>query len=129
MTYWINEKLGVISLFESMTEEGVVIVDVRNISDVESDVIKVVNRINVITSLICIGERIAVRCFAGINRSCAIALGVMCYMDTKGDINETWDFHYKILKSKVGRAMITPELERTVKAALKRLDGRYNRKI
>jgi len=40
MTYWINEKLGVISLFESMTEEGVVIVDVRNISDVESDVLR-----------------------------------------------------------------------------------------
>jgi hypothetical protein len=29
MTYWIYEKLGVISLFESMTEEGVIIVDVR----------------------------------------------------------------------------------------------------
>ena len=127
MTFWIYEKLGIISLFESMTEEGTIIVDVRDLSDVEKSVGKVMNKINIITSLLCMGERVAVRCIAGMNRSCGIALGVMCYMGAKGqDVNETWNHHYKNLKSKVGRAKITPQLERTIKAALCRLDGRYN---
>jgi len=126
MTYWIWEKrLGIISLFESMTEEGVVIVDVRDLSDVEKSVEKVMNKINIVTSLLCTGERVAVRCIAGMNRSCGIALGVMCYMVKKGDLEETWEYNYEKLKSKVGRAMITPQFERTVKAALHKLDGRY----
>lgn len=126
MTYWIYEKLGIISLFESMTEEGVIIVDVRDLSDVEKSVEKVMNKINIISSLLCMGERVAVRCIAGMNRSCGITLGVMCYMGAKGaDVNETWDHHYKNLKSKVGRAMINPQFERVVKAALHKLDGRY----
>ena len=126
MTYWIYEKLGIISLFESMTEEGVIIVDVRDLSDVETSINKVMSKISTISSLLCTGEKVAVRCIAGMNRSCGIALGVMCYMGAKGeDVNETWNHHYKNLKSKVGRAMINPKLERTIKIALHKLDGRY----
>lgn len=131
MTYWIWENLGIISLFESMTEEGVVIVDVRDLNDVEKNVEKVVQKINIVTSLLLLGERVAIRCVAGINRSCGIALGVMCYMGAykkfvkERDLSAEWNYTYKVLKAKVGRAMITPQLERTIKAALHKLDGRY----
>lgn len=111
-----------------MTEEGVIIVDVRDISDVEKDVYKVMRKINIIASLLCVGERVAVRCIAGMNRSCAVALGVICYMGAKeGDVDKTWDHHYKNIKEKVPRMMITPELERTIKTALHQLDGRYRK--
>ena len=127
MTYWIWDNLGVISLFESMTEEGVIIIDVRDLSDVEKNVAKVQRKINIVTSLLCMGERVAVRCIAGMNRSCGIALGVMCYVlpNINDDVNATWEHYYKELKQKVGRCMITPQLERTIKKALKQLDGRY----
>jgi len=126
MTYWINDKLGVISLFESMTEEGTIIVDVRDLSDVEKSIEKVMNKINVISSLLCMGEKVAIRCIAGMNRSCAIALGVMCYMGAKGtSVDETWEHHLKVLEHQVKRCQITPQLERTVKSALHKLDGRY----
>lgn len=126
MTYWINERLGLISLFESMTEEGVIIVDVRDISDVEKNFKRVMNKINIATSLLLLGERVAIRCIAGMNRSCAIALGVMCYTGAKRkSVDEAWEHHLKVLKAKVKRCMITPQLERTVKIALHKLDGRY----
>lgn len=129
MTYWVYENLGIISLFESMTEEGVIIVDVRDLSDVEKDVYKVLNKINIATSLLCMGEKVAIRCIAGMNRSCGIALGVMCYVGAKdinnADVDEMWEHHYKNLKSKVGRVQINPQFERIVKVALRKLDGRY----
>lgn len=121
MTYWINPQLGVISLYESMTEEGVIIVDVRDLSDVEKDVEKIKREIRLIANLLCAGERVAVRCVAGINRSCGIALGVMCYMGSP--IDDTWEHHYKTLRSRVGRCMITQQFERVVKRAVKELVG------
>jgi len=128
LTYWITENLGVINLSESMTEEGVIIVDVRDLSDVEKNVDKVVKKIIIIGNLLCSGERVAVRCIAGINRSCGIALGVMMYMgNKKNDVDWTYDYHFDWLKRRVGRCMITPQFERTIKLALRKLDGRYTK--
>ena len=126
VTYWITENLGIISLFESMTEEGIIIVDVRDLSDIERDVTKIMKKINIITSLLCSGERVAVRCIAGMNRSCGIALGVMCYLrNHNNNVDETWDYYFKLLKEKCPRCLITYQLERVIKKALKELDGRY----
>ena len=55
------------------------------------------------------------------NRSNAIALGVMCLIEPKEDLWTTWIYHKEYLKKKVGRAQITPQLERTVKRVLKSL--------
>lgn len=121
MTNWIWDELGTISLLESMTEEGTIIVDVRDLSDIETDVDKVKQKILIVANLLCMNHRIVVRCVGGINRSNAIALGVMCYMVPKGDLWETWEHHYKKLRKKVSRAYITPQLERTVKKALESL--------
>lgn len=121
MTNWIWHELGTIALLESMTEEGVIIVDVRDLSDVETDVDKVKQKILIVANLLCMNYRIAVRCVGGINRSNGIALAVMCYMVPKGDLWETWEYHFKKLKKKVLRAHITPQLQRTIKKALESL--------
>lgn len=122
MTTWIwKEKLGTISLLESMTEDGVVIVDVRDLSDVSTDVAKVKEKILIVANLLCMNYRVAVRCVAGINRSNAIALGVMCLIEPKEDLLTTLIWHKEDLKKKVGRAHITPQLEGTVRKVLKSL--------
>ena len=123
MTNWIWDNLGTISLLESMTEEGVTIVDVRDMRDGCKDPYIVADKIRLVSGLLSNGRKVAIRCTAGMNRSNAIALGTMCYMvphDDK-DINNLWNHHLKVLKEKVPRAMILPTLERTVKRALKEL--------
>lgn len=118
MTYWILENLGTISLMESCTEDGVIIVDVRDLSDVETDVKKIQRKIETIAGLLAIGHKVVIRCVGGINRSNAIAIGVMTYLSPQGDLDTTWDFYWKIVKSVVPRMHITPNIERTIKKTL-----------
>ena len=121
MTNWIWDNLGTIALIESMTEDGIIIVDVRDLSDVETNVPKIKKKILIVSSLLCLGCRVAVRCVGGMNRSNSIALATMCYMNPQGTVDETWDFHFKFIKEKVGRLHITPNIERTCKKALNEL--------
>ena len=114
---WFN--LATCSLFESCTPEGWVIVDVRDLSDVESNVNKIMKKIEVISGLLSIGCRVCIRCVGGINRSNCIAIAVMTYLDLHGDLEETWEFHWKYVKERVPRMHIVPNLERTCKKALK----------
>jgi len=99
--YKIWNELATCSLLESMTPEGWIIVDVRDLSDVETDVAKVKEKILIVANLLCLDKNIVVRCVGGINRSNAITLGVMCYMVPKGDLWETWEHHLKKLKKKL----------------------------
>ena len=127
MTNWILENLGTIALIESMTEDGVIIVDVRDLSDVETNVAKVKKKILVISNLMCIGHRVAVRCVGGINRSNCLAIAAMCYMDPQGDdVDQNWNFHSNWAKMKVHRLHYTPQLERTCKKALTELMRDFN---
>lgn len=124
MTNWIWNELGTISLLESHTERGVIILDVRDLSDVETDIMKVQNKIVIGANLLSLGHKVAVRCVGGINRSNAIALGIMCYMvwiNRDWSLEEIYDHHWKILKKAVPRAHITYQLEKTLKKALERL--------
>jgi len=124
--YKLWDNLATCSLLESMTPEGWIIVDVRDISDVESSIDKIRKKIEIVSNLLCLGYRVCIRCVGGINRSNAIAIGVMCYMVPKGgDVDETWDWHFSKLKAAVSRAHITHEIERTIKKFLKTCDGRY----
>jgi predicted protein tyrosine phosphatase len=116
--YKITENLATCSLMESLTPEGWIIVDVRDLSDVSTDVKAIGKKIETIANLMAIGHNVCVRCVGGINRSNAIALGVLCYLYPQGDVDETWDYHFKFLKTKVGRAHITPNIERTIKKFL-----------
>lgn len=104
MTYWIWETLGTCSMFE-LTEEGAIIVDVRDLSDVEKNIDRIKDRINLIAGLIVNGRRVVVRCVAGINRSNVFACGAMCLIQPiKQDLDGTWNYHMEIVKGKVGRA-------------------------
>jgi hypothetical protein len=116
--------LGTISLLESNTEEGVIIVDVRDLKDGERDVKKVIMKIQVVTGLLAVGQRVALRCVGGINRSNTIALTVMCYINPQMSMEESWDHHYNILKSKVPQMHLQPDLVNTCKKALLKL-GRW----
>ena len=119
MTSWIWENLGTIAILESCTEDGVIIVDVRDLNDGETDVKKVMKKIEIIGGLLAVGCRIAVRCVGGLNRSNCIAIAVMSYLVPHGDLEETWEFHWKFTKERVPRMHIVPELEKTCKKALK----------
>lgn len=117
MTFWIWQHLGTCSMFE-LTEEGVVVIDVRDLSDTETNVQRVKDRINLIAGLLVNGNRIVIRCVAGINRSNTLACGVMCLLFPKEDLDETWNNQMEIVKGKVGRAQPNPSLIDTVKKAL-----------
>jgi hypothetical protein len=123
MTNWIWANLGTISLLESLTEAGVIIVDVRDLTDCCRDIESVKKKIMLVSSLLSCGNNVAIRCVAGMNRSNCIAVAVMCYMVPHGDVDESWDYHFKVLKSKVRREKILPDLERTAKKALKEMIG------
>lgn len=121
MTYWIWKNLGTIALIESMTEDGVIIVDVRDLTDVETDVAKIRKKIQAIAGLLSLGHRVAIRCVGGLNRSNAIAVSVMCFMHPQGDVDQSWNFHRDWAKAKVNRLHIVPDIERTCKKVLEEL--------
>ena len=85
----------------------------------ETNVKKVMKKIEIIGGLLAIGCRVCVRCVGGLNRSNCIAIAVMSYLVPHGDLEETWEFHWKFTKERVPRMHIVPELEKTCKKALK----------
>jgi len=119
--YKLLKNLATCSIMESFTPEGWIIVDVRDISDVERDIKKIIKKLEICCGLMTLGQKVCIRCVAGINRSNAIAMGLLCWFKPVGDIDETWDYHLNKLRELCPRAMITPELERIVKKAVVQL--------
>jgi len=118
MPFWIGENLGTCSMFE-LTERGVIIVDVRDLSDYETDIDKVREKMELIAGLTINGRRVMVRCVAGINRSNVLACAALCLLIPKQkDLNMTWNHHWEVVRRKVPRAQPTQELIDTVKKAL-----------
>jgi hypothetical protein len=106
----------------TLTPEGWVIVDVRDITDFERNVEKVKYKILLVTRLISMGAKVCVRCACGINRSNTIALSTLCYLLTKDKYLDTdWDRHYNFIKAKIPVMALVPELVVTAKTALKEL--------
>ena len=121
MTNWITDYLGTCDI-ATLTPEGVVVVDVRDLSDFEKDVEKVKYKILLVTRLIVMGAKVCVRCACGINRSNTIALSAMCYLYNKSKYLDTdWDRHYNFIKEKIPVMQLVPELVVTAKKALKEL--------
>jgi protein-tyrosine phosphatase len=116
MTYWIwKNGLGTINMIENNTEVGVVIVDVRDLSDNgENDVAKVKDKIQLIGNLICSGYAVVVRCQAGISRSNTIACAVMVWVNPE----MYWDEAWKKVEKACPRARLNQDFYQTVKKAL-----------
>lgn len=123
---WVTDKLMVIAITESWTPEGVIIVDVRDLSDVETDTEKIKRKIIIIANLICAGHKVAVRCNAGMNRSCTVAITALCYMNPAVDLDELWNTYYDLVKEKIPRMLSMIELQDTCRKALKELCAWYN---
>lgn len=106
----------------TLTPEGWVIVDVRNLTDFEGNVEKVKERIFIVTRLISMGAKVCVRCVCGLNRSNAIAIATLCYLCNKNEYLDTdWDRHYNFVKEKIPAMNIVPELEETTKKTLREI--------
>ena len=122
MTNWIWKELGTISLLESDTENGVIIVDVRDLRDGKgNDVEKIKKKIQLIANLLSIGEKVTVRCVGGISRSNTIACAVMVYMLDRYSWEEPWATQWNKVRKKVPRAQENLDFIKEVKEALKEL--------
>lgn len=103
----------------TLTPEGWIIVDVRDLSDFDKDVEKVKKKILTVTGLIVSGNRVCVRCICGINRSNTIALAALCYLSNKSEYLDTdWDRHYNFMKKIIPKMLIEYDLIKTAWVAL-----------
>lgn len=112
--YEILKNLGTCSMFESMTPEGWVIVDVRDLVDgPENDLEKIKSKIIVISGLMGCGEKVCVRCLAGMSRSNSMACAAMMFFGF-----HTWDHNWKIIEKNCPRARQNLKFVDLVKKAL-----------
>jgi protein-tyrosine phosphatase len=116
MVYWIWEnKLGTCGLMESFTEEGVIIVDVRDLADSgEASIEAIKDKIVVIANLLSSGHKVCIRCVAGQSRSNSIACAVMTAMIQSRD----WNYMWEKVREKCPRAFANLEFQDVVKKAL-----------
>lgn len=120
--YKIWEELATCSMLESNTPEGWVIVDTRDLLDgAGNDVDKVAEKIMLVGNLLCSGQKVVVRCRAGMSRSNTIACAAMMwiYMDCN------WDTAWAKVVKECPRAMLNLEFFETVKQALIKLNGNF----
>lgn len=113
----------------TLTPEGWIIVDVRNLTDFEGNVEKVKERILIVTRLVAMGAKVCIRCVCGLNRSNTIAIATLCYLCNKNEYLDTdWDRHYNFVKEIIPAMDIVPELEKTAKKALLEMYGGWKYK-
>ena len=110
-----KDRLATCSLLESCTPEGWIIVDVRDLIDGKgNDVEKVKMKIILISNLLSVGQKVVVRCIAGMSRSNTIACAAMVCMIPTHD----WTYHWEKIQKKCPRAFANLEFTDTVKKAL-----------
>jgi len=114
----ITDYLGTCGI-DTLTPEGWVIVDVRDMTDYSTDVEKVKHKILTVARIIVSGNKVCVRCVCGINRSNTVALSVLCYLCNKSLYLDTdWDRHYNYIKKIIPSMLLQGELIETAKKAL-----------
>jgi predicted protein tyrosine phosphatase len=102
-------------MLESCTPEGWIIVDVRDLKDSgENSVEDIKTKIYLVANLMASGQKIVVRCWAGMQRSNAIACGAMILMGNR----HTWDHWWKVIEKSCPRARQNLEFVDIVKKAL-----------
>jgi protein-tyrosine phosphatase len=110
----ILPNLATCSLFESCTDEGWIIVDVRDLKDGAGNYVDdVAHRIELISNLMCSGYKVVVRCQAGMSRSNTFATAALVWCRIFPTWNDAWNY----TKTCCPRAMLDQNLYATVKEA------------
>lgn len=124
----INENLATAG-WNDPIESGWQVVDVwRDIEDNEIYTKPIKDKILEALFLLNKGQRVCVRCAAGMNRSNSIATAVLVYLDKKDNrsIEKVWNKHKKVVMKKVDRAWMNPDLGYTCQEAILELkSGKY----
>ena len=111
----ILNNLATCSVFESYTDEGWVIVDVRDLHDGgENSFEEILKKLELVTNLMCSGYKVVVRCQAGISRSNTIACASMLVCRIYTNWNEAWTH----VQECCPRARINMDLYDTIKKVL-----------
>lgn len=119
MVYWIwTNGLGTINMVENNTEVGVIIVDVRDLSDDgKNGIDAVADKISLVANLVASGYKVVVRCQAGMSRSNTIACAAMLMINTEMNWTEAW----KKIEKACPRARLNMDLMDISKKALEEL--------
>lgn len=113
--YKILENLATCSLFENCTPEGWIVVDVRDLKDGPANDIEAVKmKIMIVANLMASGQKVVVRCLAGMSRSNTIACASMMMIN----LDHTWDYYWHKVEKKCPRARQNLEFVDAVKKAL-----------
>jgi len=116
--YKIWENLATCSLLESLTPEGWIVVDVRDLKDGKDNSVEAIKiNIAMIGNLMCSGQKEVVRCLAGMSRSNTIACASMMLFD----ITHTWDHYWHLVEKACPRARQNLDFVDTVKKALEEM--------
>jgi protein-tyrosine phosphatase len=113
--YKIWDNLATCNLLESCTPEGWIIVDVRDLDDgKDNEVEQVKMKIMIVSNLMASGQKVVVRCLAGMSRSNTIACAAMMMMGN----GRTWDHWWKKIEKACPRARQNLAFVDIVKKAL-----------
>jgi protein-tyrosine phosphatase len=120
----LKDRLATCSLLESLTPEGWIIYDVRDLIDGNgNDIKKIKEKIITLSNLLSIGHKVCVRCIAGMSRSNTIACAAMLMINQ----NHDWEYHWEFVKEKCPRTFVNLDFTDEVKQAL--LEIGINRKL
>lgn len=113
--YQIWESLATCSLLESCTPEGWIIFDVRDLKDSGENSIEAIKfKIAMAGNLLASGNKVCVRCLAGMSRSNSIACAAMMMIN----LDHTWDYYWHKIEKKCPRARQNLQFVDLVKQAL-----------
>lgn len=102
-------------MLESFTPEGWLIVDVRDLRDSGENTVEAVKKkIILIANLLANGERVIVRCMAGMSRSNTMACAAMMLFT----MDHSWDHNWHVIEKACPRARQNLEFVDVVKQAL-----------
>jgi len=118
MTYWILEnKLGTCAVGEEVPK-GSIVHDVRYLVDGKNTPLNIWLTVVSVRKSLSSGNPIIIQCQAGMSRSNAIAIMILCLRN-----NRSWEENEEFVRKKVPRTLIDLSLKDSCKKAL-----RYGRK-
>lgn len=114
----IRENLATCNLLESCTPEGWIVVDVRDLKDGEGNETEPIKmKIMIIGNLMASGQKVVVRCLAGMSRSNTIACAALMIIT----MDHTWDHYWHEVEKACPRARLNLDFADTVKKALEEM--------
>lgn len=109
---WIRNDLGTMNEL-GYSDPGVVIIDVRDLEDGLNDPAAVWRKIEAALCALSLGNRVAVRCHAGVSRSNAIAAGVLAIRE-----NRSYNQALEITRERIPSAQPNEGIVESVQTAL-----------